>query len=119
MTDRISIMGLRGFGHHGVLEFERQNGQEFVVDVVIDVNTTESAKFDDLTLTVDYGEVAKQVHALIVGEPYQLIETLANRIADRILTTPRVLGVTVTVHKPHAPIPVDFDDVTVTITRQK
>lgn len=119
MNDTISVHGIRGFGHHGVLESERQTGQEFSVDVQLEVNTAESAKFDDLTLTVDYSEVAKRVHAFIVGEPFQLIETLANRIAADLLMNARVSAVTVTVHKPHAPIPVDFADVTVTITRKR
>ena len=119
MSDTISLFGIRGFGHHGVLESERQTGQEFSVDLVLEVNTAESAKFDDLTLTVDYSDVAKRVHALIVGDPMQLIETLANRIAADVLIIDRVLAVTVRVHKPHAPIPVDFADVTVTVTRRK
>lgn len=119
MTDTIRITGIRAIGHHGVLEFERTSGQEFVVDVVLDVHTVDAAKHDDLQLTVDYSGVAKRVHAHVTGDPYQLIETLANRIADDILTISRVLGVTITVHKPQAPIPVDFDDVAVTITRKK
>lgn len=119
MSDSISVLGIRGFGHHGVLESERHTGQEFIVDIVLEVNTSESARFDDLTLTVDYSDVAKRVHAFIVGDPMQLIETLANRIATDLLGIERVLAVTVTVHKPHAPIPVDFSDVTVTITRKK
>lgn len=117
MSDTISVHGIRGFGHHGVLESERITGQEFFVDVVLRVNTAESAKFDDLTLTVDYADVAKRVHGLIVGEPFQLIETLADRIASDLLAIARVTGVTVTVHKPHAPIPVEFADVTVTVNR--
>lgn len=119
MTDTISVIGIRGFGHHGVLESERQTGQEFIVDVVLEVNTADSAKFDDLTRTVDYSEVAKRVHAFIVGDPLQLIETLANRIADDLLASSSVTAVSVTVHKPHAPIPVDFADVTVSVHRKK
>lgn len=119
MSDAITIHGIRGFGHHGVLESERQTGQEFIIDVALEVNTAESAKFDDLALTVDYSDVAKRVHGFIVGEPYQLIETLADRVAVDLLLIPRVSAVTVTVHKPHAPIPVDFADVTVTVTRKK
>lgn len=119
MTDTISIVGIRGFGHHGVLESERQSGQEFMVDVMMDIDTVRSAKFDDLTMTVDYADVAKRVHAIVEGEPLQLIETLANRIAENLLTLSSVRGVTVIVHKPHAPIPVDFSDVTVKISRKR
>lgn len=119
MSDRISVIGIRGFGHHGVLESERQTGQEFMVDVELEVATAEAAKFDDLTLTVDYSDVAKRVHGFIVGDPMLLIETLANRIATDLLTIPRVASVTITVHKPQAPIPLDFSDVTVRITRER
>jgi len=119
MSDLITITGIRAIGFHGVLEFERTSGQEFIVDITLEVNTADAAKHDDLQLTVDYGDVAQRVHGFITGDAFQLIETLANRIADDLLTINRVLGVTVTVHKPQAPIPLDFDDVAVTITRKR
>lgn len=119
MSDLITITGIRAIGFHGVLEFERTSGQEFIVDISLEVNTADAAKHDDLQLTVDYGDVAQRVHGFITGDAFQLIETLANRIADDLLTINRVLGVTVTVHKPQAPIPLDFDDVAVTITRKR
>lgn len=115
MADRIEVRGIRAIGHHGVLEFERTDGQEFIVDVAMDVDTAAAAASDDLALTVDYSAIAQLVHARIVGEPLQLIETLAHRIAEDIRAVPRVLRVTVAVHKPHAPIPLDFDDVIVTV----
>jgi dihydroneopterin aldolase len=117
VPDRIMIAGIRGTGHHGVFEHERINGQEFLVDVTLTVDTQRVASTDDLADTVDYGAVADAVHALIVGEPLALIETLAARIADRCLSFPGVLGVVVTVHKPQAPIAVPFTDVTVTVER--
>lgn len=117
--DVISVLGIRGYGYHGVLESERADGQEFTVDVALTVNTTDAARNDDLALTVNYAEVAQRVHAHITGQPHLLIETLAHRIAEDLLAIGLVQAVTVTVHKPHAPIPVPFSDVTVSITHRK
>ena len=119
MADRIGIRGLRGTGFHGVFAHERREGQEFVVDVVLHVSTREAAATDDLTCTVDYGTVSTRVHDIIAGEPVNLIETLAERIASACLEQAGVLAVDVTVHKPQAPIPVPFDDVEVTISRSR
>jgi 7,8-dihydroneopterin aldolase/epimerase/oxygenase len=117
MADQIAIRGIRGEGRHGVFDHERANGQAFSVDVVLDVETRSAAASDALAETVDYGRVATAVHELIVGEPVDLIETLAQRIADACLAFPGVSRVAVTVHKPQAPIPVPFDDVEVRIVR--
>lgn len=117
MPDRITLTGVRGLGHHGVLERERLEGQEFTVDVVLDVDSRRAQATDDLADAVDYGAVAEVVHADIVGEPVRLLETLAGRIAEHCLAFAGVQGVTVTVHKPQAPIAVPFADVSVTITR--
>jgi dihydroneopterin aldolase len=117
MADQIVIRGIRGIGHHGYFEHERVAGQEFIVDVTLDVSTTTAAASDELVDTVDYGIVAEEVHSLIVGDPVDLIETLAERIAAACLSHPGTLAVTVSVHKPQAPITVPFDDVEVRITR--
>jgi len=117
MADQIVITGIRGTGHHGVFEHERREGQEFVVDVALDIDSSAAAGSDDLADTVDYGEVAVAVHGLITGEPVDLIETLAERIADACLAFGPVALVEVRVHKPSAPIPVPFDDVELRIVR--
>ncbi len=117
MADRITIRGIRGTGHHGVFDHERADGQPFVVDVTLSLDTSAAGRSDVLARTVDYGDVANQVHAVIVGEPVDLIETLAERIADICLGWEAVEQVEVTVHKPQAPIAVPFDDVEVSITR--
>lgn len=117
--DRIVITGIRGHGRHGVFDHERRDGQEFVVDVELEVATASAARSDDLADTVDYGQVATAVHGLIVGEPVDLIETLAERVADACLAFPGVRAVHVTVHKPSAPITVPFDDVELRITRRQ
>jgi dihydroneopterin aldolase len=118
-TDRITLNGLRGRGLHGVYPRERVEGQTFVVDAVLDVDTRAAAAGDDLACTADYGSIAEKLVAVIEGEPVNLIETLASRLAAICLADPAVLGVEITVHKPDAPITVPFEDVSVTIRRAR
>ena len=117
LLDRVTLRGLRARGHHGVFERERIEGQTFVVDLVLYLDTRPAASGDDLTRTAHYGIVAEEVTAIISGDPVDLVETLAQRIADQCLKHDAVEEVEVTVHKPDAPITVPFDDVTVTIHR--
>jgi dihydroneopterin aldolase len=98
---------------------ERKEGQTFVVDLVLGLDTRPAAADDDLTKTVHYGVVAEEVVAVVRGEPVDLIETLAERIAQQCLKHEAVREVEVTVHKPGAPITVPFDDVTITISRSR
>lgn len=119
MLDRVALRGLRGFGRHGVLPEEQVLGQPFLVDVDLGLDTRPAARSDDVADTVDYGELAGRVVALVEGEPVKLIETLADRIATECLARPHVQQVEVTVHKPAAPVTVPFDDVSVTITRSR
>jgi dihydroneopterin aldolase/2-amino-4-hydroxy-6-hydroxymethyldihydropteridine diphosphokinase len=117
VSDRVTLRGLRARGRHGVLDFEREGGQVFVVDVVLEIDTRAAAAGDDLAQTAHYGVLAEAVVAVVGGEPVALIETLAQRIADTCLTDAAVQAVEVTVHKPQAPVTVPFDDVAVTIRR--
>lgn len=117
--DRVALHGLRARGYHGVLPREREEGQTFVVDVDMGLDTRPAAAGDDLGRTVHYGVVAEDVVAVVAGEPVDLIETLAQRIADTCLAHEAVAEVTVVVHKPDAPITVPFDDVTITIQRSR
>ncbi len=119
MTDRISITGIRAIGYHGVYPHERCDGQEFVADVVLELSLRPAAASDDVADTVHYGEVAEGVAAVLSGEPADLIETVAERIADGVLGFSKVDAVTVTVHKPQAPIAVPFGDVAITIRRSR
>jgi dihydroneopterin aldolase len=118
--DRISVTGVRAFGRHGVLDHERRDGQEFVVDAVLWLDTRAAAAADDLALTVDYGAVATRLSAIVSGEPVALIETLADHLAAACLAADQaVREVEITVHKPQAPLPVPFRDVAVTIRRSR
>lgn len=116
-VDRITLTGVRAVGFHGVYPDEKRDGQEFVLDAVLNLSLRRAAETDDVVDTVHYGELAERLVAVVEGEPVDLIETLAQRLADEVLTDRRVETVTITVHKPKAPITVPFGDVSVTITR--
>lgn len=116
-SDRISLTGLRVRGHHGVLAQEKQDGQEFVVDVVLSLDTRDAGASDQLSDTADYGALAQRLSDVVGQERYDLIEALAARLAEVCLSHPRVFEVEVTVHKPSAPIAVPFADVAVTVVR--
>lgn len=117
MTDSITLTGLRAFAHHGVFDFERADGQEFVIDVVVSLDLRPAAGGDELGATMHYGELAEAVVAAVERDPVDLIETVAERIAAVVLANERAEAVRVTVHKPSAPITVPFADVAVTIER--
>lgn len=117
--DRIELRGLRVRGHHGVFDHERRDGQEFVVDLVVSADLGAAAASDDLADTLDYGALAQRTAAIVGGTPYDLIESVAGRIADDVLADPRVRAVEVTLHKPSAPIPLEFADVAVVLHRTR
>lgn len=118
-TGTITLTGLRARGRHGVYEQERTRGQEFVVDAVLELDLTRAAASDQLADTVDYGELAGRLAAVVTGPPVRLIETLANQLIEACLADPRVAAATVTVHKPDAPIGHEFADVAVTYRRTR
>ncbi|HEX6340790.1 dihydroneopterin aldolase [Umezawaea sp.] len=119
MSDRITLTGLRVRGHHGVFEHEKRDGQDFLVDITAWLDLGRAAATDDLAETLHYGELAESAAAIVAGEPYDLIESVAGRIADEVMTDQRLHAVEVTVHKPSAPIPLTFADVSVTIRRSR
>jgi 7,8-dihydroneopterin aldolase/epimerase/oxygenase len=117
--DRITLTGLRLRGHHGVYPEERRDGQDFVVDVTLWLDTGPAAESDDVKDTVHYGRLADRLAEVVAGEPVNLLETLAARLAANCLRLDRVRRCEVTVHKPQAPIAQRFADVAVTIRRQR
>lgn len=117
--DTIEIRGLRVFGRHGVLPSEQRDGQTFVVDLVLDVDLAEAARSDALDATVDYGRLAQRIADAVSTTRFDLIETLAGHLADLCLDEGRVHAVEVRVAKPSAPIPLEFDEVAVVLTRTR
>jgi dihydroneopterin aldolase len=119
MPDRIELRGLRVRGHHGVFDHERQEGQDFVIDITVWMDLTHAARSDRLEDTLDYGAMAQRAAAIVGGEPCNLIEAVAGRVADDVFTDVRVQTVEVVVHKPQAPIPLEFADVAVVARRTR
>ncbi|MFB2586232.1 2-amino-4-hydroxy-6-hydroxymethyldihydropteridine diphosphokinase [Herbiconiux liukaitaii] len=117
--DLLTLTGLEVFAHHGVFDFERENGQRFVIDVELALDTTPAAGGDDLAKTVHYGDLALEISEAVAADPVDLIETLAERIAGVVLAHEPVERVKVVVHKPDAPITVPFGDVSITIERER
>jgi dihydroneopterin aldolase len=119
VPDRIVIRGLTAYAHHGVYAFERRQGQTFRCDAVLEVDISDAAASDDLTRTVNYAELAQELYTALSSEPVDLLETLAQRLADVCLAHERVEAVEITVHKPEADLGVPFDDVVVSIRRER
>lgn len=120
MSDRIELRGLEVFARHGVFDHEKTDGQLFRIDVVVDIDLARAGETDDLADTLDYGVMAQRVHEVVVGERWNLIERVAARVAEVVLSgDARIQSVAVTVHKPAAPIPLAFDDVAVTVERTR
>ncbi len=119
MNDEITITGIRARGFHGVYPEERREGQDFVADLTLSLDLAPAALSDNVADTVHYGELAETVAGILAGEPADLIETVAERIARAVLSHERVAHVSVTIHKPDAPIAVPFGDVSVTIRRSR
>jgi dihydroneopterin aldolase len=117
--DRIVVRGITAHAHHGVYDWERERGQTFRVDAVLELDTAPAAAADDLDRTVNYAALAQQLHGVLTGEPVDLLETLAQRLADTCLADPLVDAVEITVHKPEADLGVPFDDVAVTVRRSR
>jgi dihydroneopterin aldolase len=117
--DRITLSGVTAVGHHGVFDFERREGQPFVVDAVLYLDFAKAAESDDVRDTAHYGEVAQRITEWIAGEPLNLIEALAVRIAEGLLAEFQLQAVDITVHKPQAPIEVPFGDVSVSVHRAR
>lgn len=117
--DRIVLTGLVVRGFHGVYPEEAEDGQDFVIDLELDVDLATAARSDEVTDTVDYAKLTEQVAACVSQERWNLIERVAGRICELVLEHPLVLAVSVTVHKPDAPMPFEFEDVAVTVSRSR
>ncbi|MGC4961499.1 dihydroneopterin aldolase [Gordonia sp. DT101] len=119
MADRIELRGLVVRGNHGVFEQERRDGQEFILDITLWLDLAVAATTDDLDDTVDYGALAQKAHDIVAGEPRNLIEAVGGEVAESIMDDERIAACEVTVHKPSAPIPLQFGDVAVVTRRSR
>jgi FolB domain-containing protein len=119
VSDTITITGLRLRGYHGVFEHEKRDGQEFIVDLSIELDLSPAGSSDDLQNTLDYSVIVDEVAQRVTGESVDLIETLAHDIAQIVLHHPQPTSVTVTVHKPQAPVGYPIDDIAVSIRRER
>jgi dihydroneopterin aldolase len=120
MADRITLTGLLVHGNHGVFDHEKRDGQDFLVDVTVWLELAQAAETDKLSDTLDYGELAARVAAIVGGPPRDLIETVATEAAEELMRwDPRLHAAEVTIHKPNAPIPLTFADVAVTVRRSR
>jgi len=120
MSDQIVLTGIHGFGYHGLFEQERKDGQDFFVDLTLEVDLRAASTSDAILDTVNYAEITDLVVEEITTNPVNLIEKLAGRIADRVLTQHvKVDSVTITVHKPQAPVAAQLKDIAVVVTRTR
>ncbi len=118
--DKISIKGLKLFAYHGVNPEEKENGQNFVIDLDYYVNIAKACQMDALDDTVSYAKVVKTIRRVFTAEKYDLIERAAQVIADAVLEDfEDIFKVEVTLKKPEAPISAEFDYVAVSITRER
>ena len=119
LNDSIRITGLELFGYHGVYDHEKQNGQRFLVDLAVWIDTENASVSDDLSQTLDYGELVKAVAAEVQGESVDLIEKLAAKVLDVVWRFEEALAAEVTVHKPEAPVGFPVTDISVTLKRER
>ena len=120
MSDQIVLTGIHGFGYHGLFEQERKDGQDFFVDLTLAVDLKVASQSDAIADTVNYAEITDLVVEEITSNPVNLIEKLAARIAERVLNQHvKVKSVTVTVHKPQAPVAAQLKDIAVVVTRSQ
>lgn len=120
MSDKIKVTGVEGLGYHGLYDTEREIGQPFVVDVVLKLDLEKAGQTDEIQYTVDYNDIAQLIYNEIVGPPMKLLETMAEKICQKIFAAyPPIEEIEVTVHKPRAPISVPFGDVSITIKRER
>lgn len=119
LNDSIRITGLELFGYHGVYDHEKQNGQRFLVDLAVWIDTENASVSDDLSQTLDYGELVQAVAAEVQGESVDLIEKLAAKVLDVVWRFEEALVAEVTVHKPEAPVGFPVTDISVTLKRER
>ena len=120
MSDRVFVTGLALHAYHGVMQHEADVGQTFLLDLALDIDLAEASRSDKLAHTVGYDQVVEAAAQVFCAQRYRLIEAAAGAVAAAVLERfAQVTAVTVTVHKPHAPIAATFADVGVAVTQTR
>ncbi|HOB86397.1 MAG TPA: dihydroneopterin aldolase [Bacillota bacterium] len=118
MSLSILIEDITCYAFHGVLPQEQELGQEFRVTVRLRLEECD-LESDSLEGTVDYCDVVLAVQEIMHQESCRLLETLAGRLADRLLSLPKVAEVDIRLSKPHPPLPGVRGGVAVELNRKK
>lgn len=119
MNDRLELKGIEVYAKHGVLQHEQEKAQVFKVDVTAYTDLSRPGDTDDLSDALDYSTLALEVREAVGSESYKLIETVAAKVSDVVMSHPQVVRSVVTIHKPAAPIDIVFEDVSVTVDRSR
>jgi len=120
MSDTIFVNGLIIHAYHGVMPHEARVGQPFGLDLLADIDLSAAARTDKLKATVSYDSLVKTASEAFSARRYRLVEAAAGAVADAVLAGyPQILGIRVTVRKPHAPIAATFADVGVIVSRTR
>ena len=120
MSDKIFINGLSLHAYHGVMPYEGKVGQTFTIDLALEIDLAAAARTDKVVDTVSYDKVVECASTVFCSQKFKLIEAAAGKVADAVLAAfPRVRAITVTIHKPHAPIAATFSDVGVVLERRR
>ena len=118
--DSIIIKNLKIYAYHGVNDEEKIDGQNFFIDAVMFIDKRDAFKKDDINKTLSYSSAAKVIKKIVTEKKYDLIETVAEKIAEALFKTFDDLEkVEITVKKPEAPMKADFEYVAVKIIREK
>ena len=120
MSDKFILTGIEIFGYHGDLPEERKLGQKFLVDLELNLDLSIAGKSDELSDTVDYPKILELTEKIVGGEPKNLIEAVAEELAEKILANFKIVeSVKVVLHKPNAPLKIKYLDAAVSIFRQR
>lgn len=115
--DKIILKGMKIFGYHGVYEEEKKLGQKFIVDLEMFLDLKEAGKHDDFTKTVNYVEVYNNIENIVKNFKFHLLETLAEKIAEEVLSNTLIKNVKVRIRKPAPPVDAEFEYIGVEIER--
>lgn len=117
-ADRIRLRGMSFYSYHGVMPEEKALGQKFIIDADLYCDLRRAGESDRVEDTISYAEVYQRIKTVVTEECYDLLEMLAARIAEQVLQEFPCQAIRVEVHKPQAPIPGIFEDVSIEIFRE-